>query len=170
MTISHNFEQFGKLKTCYVTMHGKPFFLFPDVMKRWSFQKARAGIWSFWYYWERLCFFFPKIWSYTLDGKWKMIFLKKIHGNMIFSLSPLKRWFFKKGPRRGTIFPVLSRNMVLSSENTTFFPWAGGQGWPPSRKTWKCDIFCVQVWVLQTWCHAPLPKKIKDSLIPQKYT
>ena len=29
------------------------------------------------YYREISCFFFPKIWSYTLDGKWKMIFLQK---------------------------------------------------------------------------------------------
>ena len=60
-----------------LSLHGKPYFLFPDVLKRWSFQKNCAGIWSFLYYRERWYFFFPKIWSYTLDGKWKMIFLKK---------------------------------------------------------------------------------------------
>ena len=55
--------------TGFVTLHGKPYFLFPDVLKRWSFQKNCAGIWSFLYYRERWFFFFPKIWSYTLDGK-----------------------------------------------------------------------------------------------------
>ena len=55
--------------TGFVTLHRKPYFLFPDVLKRWSFQKNCAGIWSFLYYRERWYFFFPKIWSYTLDGK-----------------------------------------------------------------------------------------------------
>ena len=59
------------------SLHGKPYSLFPDVVKRWSFQKTSAGIWSFLYYWERRYFFFPEIWSNTLDGKWKMIFHKK---------------------------------------------------------------------------------------------
>ena len=58
--------------------------IFQTSWKDGLFKKNHAGIWSFLYYRERSCFFFPKIWSYTLDGKWKMIFLKKIHGNMIF--------------------------------------------------------------------------------------
>ena len=62
----------------------------------------------------KIYFFFPKVWSYTLDGKWKMIFLKKIHGNMIFSSNFLKRWSFQKGPCRHMIFLVLSRNMMFS--------------------------------------------------------
>ena len=60
-----------------ITLHGKSYFLFADVLKRWSFQKNRAGIWYFLYYGKRWYFFFPKIWSCPLDGKWKMIFLKK---------------------------------------------------------------------------------------------
>ena len=58
-------------------LHEIPCFLFPDVLKRWSFQKNRTGIWSFLYYQERWYFFFPKIWSYSSDTKGKMIFLKK---------------------------------------------------------------------------------------------
>ena len=103
------------------TMHGKRYFLFPDVLKRWSFPKNYAGIWSFLYYWERSCFFFPKLWSDTLDGKWKMIFLKKIHGNMIFSSSLLKRWSFQKGPHLDMIFLVLSGKMVLFFPKTWYF-------------------------------------------------
>ena len=103
------------------SLHRKPYFLFPDVLKRWSFQKNRAGIWSFSYYWERSCFFFPKIWSNTLDGIWKIIFLKKIHGNMIFSSNFLKRWSFQKGPRRHMIFLVLSGKMVFFSQKHDIF-------------------------------------------------
>ena len=77
-------------------MHEKLYFFYPNVLKRWSFQKNHTGIWSFLYYQERWYFSFLKIWSYSLDGKWKMIFLKKIHGNMIFSSNVLKRWSFQK--------------------------------------------------------------------------
>ena len=80
-----------------LSLHGKPFFLFPEVLKRWSFQKNRAGIWSFLYYRERSCFFFPKIWSYTLDGKWKMIFLKKYTEIWYFLQTFWKDGLFKKG-------------------------------------------------------------------------
>ena len=37
---------------------------------------------------------FPKNMILHLDGKWKIIFLKKIDGNMIFSSNFLKRWSF----------------------------------------------------------------------------
>ena len=108
-----------------ITLHGKPYFLFPDVLKRWSFQKNCAGIWSFLYYRERWYFFFPKIWSYTLDGKWKMIFLKKIHGNMTFSSNFLKRWFFQERPRQDMIFLVLSGKIVFFSRKHDSFSLVG---------------------------------------------
>ena len=127
-------------------------FLFPDVLKRWSFQKNCARIWSFLHYWERWYFFFPKIWSYILGGKWKMIFLKKIHGDMIFSLNLLKRWSFQEGPRRHMIFLVSSGEMVFFSPKTYFSPSSGN--------TWKFDIFCVLVRVLQACHHTPPSKKI----------
>ena len=75
----------------FMALHKKPYFLFPNVLKRWSFQENCTGIWSLLYYQETLYFFFPRISSYSLDGKWKMIFLKKIHGNMILSSNVLKR-------------------------------------------------------------------------------
>ena len=121
------------------TLHGKPYFLFPGVLKRWSFQKNCAGIWSFLYYRERWYFFFPKIWSYTLDGKWKMIFLKKIHGNMIFSSNFLKRWSFQKGPRRHMIFLVLSGKMVFFSRKHDIF----SLGRKPAMTFLKK---CMEIW------------------------
>ena len=39
--------------------------------------KNRAGIWYFMYHQERWRLFFSKIWYFFLDGKQKMIFLKK---------------------------------------------------------------------------------------------
>ena len=70
----------------------------------------------FLYYRERRYFFFPKIWSYTLDRKLKMIFLKKKKSkNMIFSSNMLKRWSFQKGPLCDMILLVLSWKMVFFS-------------------------------------------------------
>ena len=51
---------------------------------------------------------------------------------------------------------------------TYLFPWTGSERWPFSRNTWKYDIFCVHVRVLQTWCHAPLPKKNQRWSYPAK--
>ena len=76
-------------------LHKKPYF-FPNVLKRWPFQKNCTGIWSFLYNQERWCFLSLKIWPYFFRGKWKMIFLKKVHGNMIYSSNVLKRWSFQK--------------------------------------------------------------------------
>ena len=87
-------------------LHGKPYFLFPDILKRWSFQKNCAGIWSFLYYQERWYFFFPKIWSYTLGGKWKMIFLKK-HTEIWYFLQAFWKDGISKRGRAGTSFLVL---------------------------------------------------------------
>ena len=72
-----------------LTLRGKPYFLFPDVLKRWCFQNC-AGIWPFlyylvlYYYWWY--FFFPKIWSYTLDGSYTSSI------NFSYSLSLKVNW------------------------------------------------------------------------------
>ena len=71
-------------------------FPFSNILKRWSFQKNRTGIWSFLYYQERWYFFFPKIWSYSLDTKGKTIFLKKILEIWYFLQMFWKRWSFQK--------------------------------------------------------------------------
>ena len=61
-----------------------------------------------------MIFLFPENMMLPPDGKWKLIFLKKIHGNMIFSSNVLKRWSFQKGPSRDMIFLVLPRKIILS--------------------------------------------------------
>ena len=136
------FTQDAPLNIQSKSLHGKPYFLFPDVLKRWSFQKNCAGIWSFLYYRERWYFFFPKIWSYTLDGKWKMIFLKKIHGNMIFSSNFLKRWSFQKGLCRHMIFLVLFGKLVFFSRKHDIFSLG---------RKWK-TVFLRKY--METWCIA----------------
>ena len=65
-----------KVVYLYESLHEKPYFRFSNDLKRWSFQKNRTGIWSVLYHQERWYFFSPKIWSFSLDGKWKMNFSK----------------------------------------------------------------------------------------------
>ena len=97
------------------------YFLLPKIssfsLEKWSFSKKDMETWHFpqmfWkdglskkirleydlsycIIWKDNIIFFPKIWSYSLDRKWKMIFLKKIHGNMIFFSNAPKRWSFQK--------------------------------------------------------------------------
>ena len=83
--------------------------------------------------------------------------------NIFFKLSEI--WSFQKGPPRHIIFFVLSGKMVFFfPENMIFFPWAESERRSFSENTWKYEIFCVHVRVLQTWHHAPLPKKSKMVL------
>ena len=124
--------------TFKVTLHGKPYFLFPEVLKRWSFQKNCAGIWSFLYYRERWYFFFLKIWSYTLDGKWKMIFLKKY--TEIYFLQAFWKYGLSKRCRAGTwSFLYYLERWYFFPENMIFFPWAESERRPFSGNTWKHD-------------------------------
>ena len=88
------YQNYGLLKT-EVSMHEKQYFLFPDVLKGWFFQKYCAGICSFLYYHERWYFFFSKIWSYLFDGKGKIIFLKKYMEIWFFL-----QMFWKDGPSK----------------------------------------------------------------------
>ena len=120
----------------------------------------------------KIMFLFLENMILTLGGKWKMIFFKKIQGNIISSSGLPKRRSFQKGPRTRTwSFLYYLERWCFFPENTIFFPWAGSQRWPLSRNTWKYDIFCVHVWVLQTLCHAPLLKKKKSRIaLSQKNT
>ena len=142
-----------------LSLHGKPYFLFPDVLKRWSFQKNCAGTWSFLYYRERWYFLFPKIWSYTLDGKLKMIFLKKIHWNLISSSHLLRKWSFQKGPCRHMIFLVSSGKMVFFPQKHDLFSL--GRKWKTAfprkyMETWYIAqqrkignlIYWIEAWLL----------------------
>ena len=111
----------------------KNYIFFSRDSEKMVFSKSCTGI-RYLYYQERY-FFFPKIWSYSLDGKWKIIILKKTHGNMIFSANVLERWFFQKILSWNTIFLVLSTKMI-------FF----------ILKTWSYSLD-------GKWKHIPPPKK-----------
>ena len=73
------------------------------------------------YYWGRWHFFFLKVWSYSLCGKWKMVFLKEKTKTKA-KQKKMKLWYFLqmfwkdglfKKSRRNMIFLVLSGKMVF---------------------------------------------------------
>ena len=131
-----------------MSLHRKPYFPFPDVLRRWSFQKNCAGIWSFLYYRERWYFFFPKIWSYTLDGKWKMIFLKKYTEIWYFLQAFWKDGLFKKG-RAGiwSFLYYLERWCFFSRKHNLF---SLGRKWKTVLLRKYMETWCIAQW-RKTW-------------------
>ena len=127
------------------TLHGKPCFLFPDVLKRWSFQKNPAGTWSLLYYRKRGYFFFPKTWTYSIDGKRKMIFLEKNSWKCDIFYKCSEKMVFSKMLHWDMIFLVLSGKIVYFFRENIFFPWTENERWSFSRNTWKYDIFFIYV-------------------------
>ena len=87
-------------KSKHGALHGKLYFLFPDVLIFLALS-------------EKIMFLFPENIILRLGGKSKMVFPKNVHGNMIFSSNFLKIWSFQKGPHRDMIFLVLSGKMVF---------------------------------------------------------
>ena len=103
------------------TLHGKPCFLFPDVLKRWSFQKNSAGTWSLLYYRKRWYFFFPKTWTCSIDGKRKMIFLEKYSWKCDIFFKCSEKMVFSKMLHWDMIFLVLSGKIVFFFAKTWYF-------------------------------------------------
>ena len=119
-------------------------FFFQTSWKDNLSKKNCAEIWSFLYYRERWYFFFSKIWSYPLDGKWKMIFLKKWKYDIFFRCS--EKMVFPKRPSWNMIFLVLSGKMIFFfSRKHDFLLWTENERWSFSRNTWKYDTPCTCV-------------------------
>ena len=142
---------------------------FPNVLKRWSFQIYYTGIWYFFSHQERWYCFSPKIWSYSLCVKWTF-FLKKIHGNMIFSSNVLNRWSFPKKSHWNIIFLVPSgKKTFLFLENIKFSLWRENERWSLSKKKYieiSCSLYIRKRWCflfLQMWRY-PYVKKAKMTL------
>ena len=147
----------------HATLHGKPYFLFPDVLKRWSFQKNCAGIWSFLYYRERWYFYFPKIWFYpqTENERWSFskkyteiwYFLQMFWKYGLFNKDCAGTWSFLHYLERWNFFP----------ENMVFFPWTENEGGMTLLKKY------TETWYfLFDMFHAPLRKKNQRRSYPAK--
>ena len=89
-------------------------------------------------------YFLPKIWSYPLDGKWKMISLKKIRTNMIFSSNVLKRWSKKNcAGIWSCMFLYYLERSYFFPKNLIFFLWVKNERWSLTRNTWKNDFLYI---------------------------
>ena len=107
-----------------------------------------------------------------LNRKMKMIVIKKIHRNMIFSWNFLKRWSFQKDRAgMGMIFFVLSGKMVFFLAKAWYFFLGQEVRDDLSQEIHGNMIFSVYTYGCYKRGVTPLcQKKIKDGLIPQKYT
>ena len=154
----------------HLSLHRKPFFFFQTSWKD-GLSKNNLLEYDLSCIIRRDDFFFLENMILPYRRKMRDDLSQKIHINMIFSSNVLKRWSFQKGLRWNLIFLILSGKMVFFFSKTWyFFPWEESEGRSFSRITWEYEIFCVHLRALQTWLCAPLSKKIKDHLIPKKYT
>ena len=130
------------------------------------YPKIRAGVWSFSYYQERWYFFFPKIWSYSLDTKGKMIFFKKNTWKYDIFFKCSEKMVFPKDSRLNMIFFVISGKMVFHFSRKYDIFSLGGK--------WKKMIFIkkrVEIWhflykylgvtgmTLPSWQKKKMPRK-----------
>ena len=116
-------------------------FFFQMFWKDGLSKKIGLDVWSFLYYQERWYFFFPKISSYSLDKKWKMIFLKK---NM--EIWYFLQMFWKDGLsiklHWNMTFVVLSTKIIfLFPENMILFFRRKMKDDLSQKNTWKYNIF-----------------------------
>ena len=120
----------------------KPFLLYPNVLKIWSFQRNCTGVWSFLYRYQKWYFFSPKMWSCSLGWKWKMIFLKRY-----MKIWYLLQMFWKNGlPKKlhwNMIFLLSSGNMAFLFPENMFFLQTKNKRPYFSKDTWKYDDFCM---------------------------
>ena len=86
-------EHFKNLK---IDAAWKAIFFFPNIPKRWSFQKKLHWNMILLILSRKIVFIFPENMILFFRRKRKMIFLKKIHGNIIFLSNVLKRRSFQK--------------------------------------------------------------------------
>ena len=142
-------------------------FFFPDVLKRRSFQKDCAGIWSFLYYREIWYFFLPKRWSYLQMENERWSFSKKYTEIWFFECS--EKMDFSKRPRRDMIFLVLSGKLVFLPASMAFFPWTENErGMTFLKKYTETWYFLFDMFHTPSATHTKI--KIKDNPISQKYT
>ena len=88
---------------------------------------------------KMIFFFFSKIWSYTLDGKWKMIFLKKYTEIWYFLQAPEKVVFPNRTSPAHDLSCVIWKDGIFFPKNMIFFPWAESERRSFLGNTWKHD-------------------------------
>ena len=133
------------------SLHGKSHFLFPDVLKRWSFQKKLPWNMIFLLLSGKMIFLFPENMILYLRRKMKDDLSQKNTWkyDIFFELSK-KMVFPKRAVPAHDPSCIIWKDGIFFPENMIFFPWAESERRSFSGNTWTYDIFCVHVWVLQT--------------------
>ena len=109
--------------------------------------------------------------KYDLNLRRKMkddLFQKNTRKYDIFFRSSEKKVFSKRAAPGHDLSCIIWKDGIFSRKHD-IFSWTESERQSFSKNIWKY-IFCVHARVLQTWRHALLSKKVKDGLIPQKYT
>ena len=109
--------------------------------------------------------------KYDLNLRRKMkddLFQKNTRKHDIFFRSSEKMVFSKRAAPGHDLSCIIWKDGIFSRKHD-IFSWTESERQSFSKNIWKY-IFCVHARVLQTWRHALLSKKVKDGLIPQKYT
>ena len=146
-------------------MRGKPYFLFPDVLKRWSFEKKTRWTMIFLVLSGKMIFLFPKNMILPLRQKMKDDLSQKNTWKCdIFFRCSEKMVFSKRIVLGHDLSCIIWKDGIFFSANMIFFPWEQSEGQSFSRNTWKYAASCVHVRVLQTCRHAILPKKSRMVL------
>ena len=112
--------------------------IFCKCSEKLVFPKTNCtGTWSFLYYQEILNFFFQKIWSCSLEEKWKIVFFKQIHGNMIFSVYLVKMVFLFP---TNMILPFCQKSKDDLLPKNTRKHDISGIIWKDDIHPWKCGV------------------------------
>ena len=103
----------------------KAIFSFSRRPEKMVFPKNLAGKWDFLYFRGKWYFFFLKIYSYSLDRKWKRIFLKKKNKkkrkyNIFFKYSE-KKVFSKRTVPGHDLFCIIWKDGILFRKTWYFF-------------------------------------------------
>ena len=116
--------------------------------------------------------FFPKIWSYSLVGKWKMIFLKKYMEIWYFLQMFWKNSLFKKIVLEYDLSRIVRKDDIFFSRKHIFY--IDGKWKMIFLKKYMEMMFSVYsekaILLFPKNMKLPLCKKSKDGLLPEKYT
>ena len=115
----------------------------------------------------KMIFFFPE--NIILFFRWKMKddLSQKIHGNTIFLSNAPKTLSFEKNRAGIWSFLYIWKDGFFFPENVIFFLSTENERWSFSRNTWRYDIFCIYVQMLQIWYY-PSAKKNQRWSSPEK--
>ena len=137
---------FSTANSKYKSFHGKPYFLFPDVLKRWSFQNVVLE-------YDISCIMRKDDISYS--RKYDLTTCTE-NERWSFSKKHMEIWYFLQVFWKDNLFKKTALEHVLSCiicKDGIFFPriyflWTEKGRWYFSINTRRHDIFCVYVQAL----------------------